>query len=300
MKKKTIAIICAALAVVVAFGLLLGSGFGFIPLLRGAQPAPEQGADWQAGAYVQTDVRFIMDICAVERAANGDPVAYHAVAPMGNTFVMVRFPAAEYENALAMKQATDDYLSGKSGMSVHLSVTGTTVKMDEETRGYMEQWFQNNAEKMSQSGLIAAVEDYSVYLNSVAIESGMVGSVRQVSVMTAVCLSAAALALLVLAVVLFIIAGIDTADKKPEKKAPAPYASYSETGVETKTETPAASEPEEEESENEPHAGADAEDEEMDDEEDADDDVEDDEEDDEEDDDTDDDAEEDEDEGNDA
>lgn len=221
-RKKTIAVVCAVVAVAAAFGLLLGSGFSFIPLLRGAEPAPAEGADLQAGAYVQADVHFVMDICAVERAANGDPVAYYAVAPMGNTFIMIRFPAGEYENALAMKQATDDYLNGLSGMGVHLTVTGTAVSMNEEAKDYLEQWFADNAEKMSQSGLIAAVEDYSVYLNDVAIESGMVGSVKQVSVMTAVCLSVAAVALLVLAVALFILAGVGAFDKKPEKKAAAP------------------------------------------------------------------------------
>ena len=50
-RKKTIAIVCAVVAVVAAFALLLGSGFGVIPLLRGAQTAPEQGADMQPGVY---------------------------------------------------------------------------------------------------------------------------------------------------------------------------------------------------------------------------------------------------------
>ena len=220
-RKKTIAIVCAVVAVVAAFALLLGSGYGFIPLLRGAQTAPEEGADMQPGAYLQTDVRFVMDICAVERTASGKPVAYYAVSPMGNTFIMIRFPAAEYENVLTMQRATDDYLKGINGMDVHLTVTGTAVNLDAETKAYLEQWFEDNAEQMSQSGLIAAVEDYSVYLGDVGIASGMVGGVRQVRVMTAVILSVAALVLLLLAVVLFILAGVGAFDKKAKQKTAA-------------------------------------------------------------------------------
>ena len=221
-RKKLIAIVCAVVAVVAAFALLLSSGFGFIPLLRGAQTAPEEGADMQPGVYLQTDVRFVMDICAVERTASGDAVAYYAVSPMGNTFIMIRFPAAEYENVLTMKQATDDYLNGINGMGVHLAVTGTAVNLSEEVKGYLEKWFEDNSEQMSQSGLIAAVEDYSVYLSDVGIESGMVGGVRQVRVMTAVILSVAALVLLLLAVALFILAGVGAFEKKEKKKTAAP------------------------------------------------------------------------------
>ena len=239
-RKKLIAIVCAVVAVVAAFALLLSSGFGFIPLLRGARPAPEEGADMQPGVYLQTDVRFVMDICAVERTASGDAVAYYAVSPMGNTFIMIRFPAAEYENVLTMKQATDDYLNGINGMGVHLAVTGTAVNLDEETKGYLEKWFEDNSEQMSQSGLIAAVEDYSVYLSDVGIESGMVGGVRPVRVMTAVILSVAALVLLLLAVALFILAGVGAFDKKEKKKAAAPAPVKAE--VPTPEEAPATEE----------------------------------------------------------
>ena len=251
-RKKTIAIICAVVAVVAAFALLLGSGFGFIPLLRGAQQAPEQGADMQPGVYLQTDVRFVMDICAVERTASGEAVAYYAVSPMGNTFIMIRFPAAEYENVLTMQQATDDYLKGINGMDVHLTVTGTAISLSAEVKGYLEKWFEDNAEQMSQSGLIAAVEDYSVYLSDVGIESGMVGGVRQVRVMTAVILSVAALVLLLLAVALFILSGVGAFDKKEQKTTAVPAAVQAEvpapeeapSSEETPEEAPAVAETE--------------------------------------------------------
>ncbi len=265
MQKKTFAIVRAVAAVVAAFALLAGSGFGFIPLLRGPETV-EEGAELQSGGFVKADVPFVMDIFGVERRDSGKAVAYYAAVPIGNTFVAVRFPASEYENALAMEEATTDCLRGdRAPMEIHLSVTGTTAVTDPAVAELLEKWFENNAQWMSSIGLITQVEDYSVYLGNITIESGRVG---RLSFGACLAMTIAAAVLLVYAVLEFVLVGAGVYNKKrvnKEMKEPAPAAAYTATGAEAGTETAAeeqsaVSEAEEEKSGDTPGA-AEAEDE---------------------------------------
>ncbi len=257
MKKKTFAVIRAVAAVVAAFALLAGSGFGFIPLLRGPETA-EEGAALQSGGFVKADVPFVMDIFGVERRDSGKAVAYYAAVPIGNTFVAVRFPASEYENALAMEKATTDCLRGeRAPMDIHLSVTGTTAATDPAVAELLEKWFEDNAQWMSSIGLITEVEDHSVYLGNITIESGRVG---RLSFGACLAMTIAAAVLLVYAVLEFVLVGAGVYNKKrvkKEEKAAAPAAAHTATGAEEQS---AAAEAAEEKSGDTPTA-AEAEDE---------------------------------------
>ncbi len=227
-RRKTFAICRAVAAVVAAFALAAGSGFSFVTLLR--QPVTlEEGADMQSGTYVEADLFYIMDICGVERTQSGKAVAYYAVAPIGNSFVLVRLPASDYDDILLMETETMSFLKGESSsMSHHLTVTGAVVKTDAAGTALLQQWFEDNAEWMSDSGVIAAVEDYSVYLGGYTIESGRVS--YNLSYSAALIMNLAALALLLYAVVEFVLVGMGVysrergKNKKKEKPAKTPAA----------------------------------------------------------------------------
>lgn len=214
-KKKTFALIRAAAAVAAAVILLACSGFAFVDLL-GSPQAVDDGSQLSDGDYVQADLAYIMDICGVEKTESGKEVAYYAIAPIGNEFVVIRFPASEYDSVLVLKGDTLNFLKGQSdSMSFHILVTGKTVETPVSVDRLLTQWFSENAEWMSQSGVIGAVEDYSQYLCAYTIEADRAGSV---SYGAAVAMSVIALILVVYAVVelVCILAGVY--NKKPGGK----------------------------------------------------------------------------------
>ena len=181
MEKKTVFALArigaAALAAVI---LLACSGWAFVCLL-GSPETITQGEELEDGKYVAADVGFIMDICGVERdKKSGEPVAYFAVAPVGDQFVLIRFPAKDYDTYAALESETMGYLYGtQSGFSFHLNVTGMARGLDETSAALLSEWFAENGSWMSRSGLIAAVENYGTYLSGYMIDTGRVGSVTR-------------------------------------------------------------------------------------------------------------------------
>lgn len=177
-KKKTFALTRIACAVLAAVILLACSGWAFIYLL-GTPAAITEGAELAAGRYVTADAGYIMDICGVEKKTGADEiVAYFAVVPIGDQFVLIRFPADQFGVISALEAQTQGYLYGTlTSLSFHLDVTGMVKELDDSTASLLSDWFTRNGAWMSQSGLIAAVENYGTYLSGYMIDTGSVGAV---------------------------------------------------------------------------------------------------------------------------
>ena len=214
-ERKTTAIWCAVIAVALAVILLACTGFGAFRLLRGPE-AVTDGKTLEDGAYVSVDLVHVMDVVGVERSASGAETAYYAAAPVGDIFVLIRFPASDAENMMKLEDATDDYLTGASdALPFRLAVTGTTRELEDDAKEILVRWFNENAEWMSRAGVLSAVTDYSIYLSPIGIDAGQVGNV---SVGLAAAAGIAA-AVLIVAAVLFILAGtgrLDRPRKNPE------------------------------------------------------------------------------------
>jgi len=166
-------------AALIAAVILLGStGWAFLDLL-GPPAEITQGAQLEEGAYVTAAVGYLMDICGVERAEGTDEaVAYYAVAPIGDQFVVLRFPASEYDTIADFEAQTQAYLYGtQSTVPFRMTVTGMARRTDETVAGLLSGWFTQNGTWMSRSGLIAEVDDYSTYLCPFMIDTGSVGTV---------------------------------------------------------------------------------------------------------------------------
>jgi hypothetical protein len=212
--KKTFALARAVTAVILAVVLLGCTGFAFVDLLGGADQVT-QGSDLIAGDYVTADLTYIMNVCGVEKTASGKEVAYYAVAPVGNQFAIIRFPASEFDTMTDLATDTMNFLEGvSSSMNFHLIVTGTAAQTDDTTAALLSQWFEDNASWMSQSGVISAVDDYSSYLCPVMIQADQVGSTGY---NTALALSILALVLVVYAVVEVICLATGVYSEKKEK-----------------------------------------------------------------------------------
>ena len=210
-KRKNAALLRAAAAVVIAVILLAATGFGAVRLMAGPERV-EQGAELKNGAYVSADLTYVMDVIGVERDGRGTGKAYHAVAPVGNTFVLIRFPASDSANMMTLEEATDAYLTGESpSMPFRLGVSGAARTMDEDAAALLAQWFNENAGWMSRTGVITAVENYGTYLSGVMIDTAGIGGV---SVTAAVAVGIAAGALLVYAAAECVLVGRGYYDKK--------------------------------------------------------------------------------------
>lgn len=179
MKKRTFAIVRAVAAVVLAAGLLFVSGFAPGLLMRDPEPVTD-GSELKNGAYVSARLEYIMDICGVERGVGGRIRAYYAIAPIGNKFVMVRFPAADGDNITALETGTRAFLLGQnSSMDFSLSVTGMVTGMDEALAQLFADWFNENGDWMSRAGVISQVNNYGDYLSGMVIDAGRVGNVSR-------------------------------------------------------------------------------------------------------------------------
>ena len=212
--RKTTAIWCAVIAAALAAVLLACTGFGAFRLVRGPETVTD-GKTLEAGAYVSVDLPYVMDIVGVERSASGAETAYYAAAPVGDVFVLFRFPASDAENMTALEKATDAYMQGESStLPFRLGVTGTARELDDDAKEILVRWFNENAEWMSKAGVLAAVEDYSIYLSAVGIDSGRAGGVPAALAAAA---GIAAAVLIAAAVVLFILAGTGRMDAKKKK-----------------------------------------------------------------------------------
>lgn len=176
-KRKNQALLRAVIAVVIALVLLACTGFGVFRLMAGPETVA-QGADLRDGTYVSVDLPYIMDVMGVEKNSGGEVTAYYATAPVGDQFVLIRFPVSEIENVHLLENATDAYLRGDNDkLPFHLTVTGAAHALDEDTSALLAQWFSENTGWMSQSGVISQNYDYETYLCRVMIESGSVAGV---------------------------------------------------------------------------------------------------------------------------
>ena len=158
--KKIFAVTRIGAALIAAVILLGCTGWAFLYLL-GSPAAITQGAELSDGAYVTADVSFLMDICGAEREeGTGEILAYFVIAPVGDQFAVLRFPAADYDTIAAFEADTQAYLYGtQAALPFHMSVTGMVKQTEEPVAALLSAWFANNVSWMSQSGLIAAVED---------------------------------------------------------------------------------------------------------------------------------------------
>ena len=214
-KRKIFAVIRGAAAVVLSFALLWITGFAVMEIIRGSVVI-EDGDELHAGEYVSADLTYIMDVCGVERRADGSAKAYFAVAPVGNKFVIVRFPASAYENVTALEAATMAFLRGEqTSIDFHMPVSGTSKHAPDEAVLLLEQWFEDNGTWMSRAGVIGTVEDYSVYLSDIMIDTGRF----RLSYAWTMVWSCASVALLLYGAAEFILAGAGVYDDKKPKKA---------------------------------------------------------------------------------
>lgn len=214
-ERKNTAVWCAVIAVALAVLMLAVTGFGAFRLLRGAE-AVADGKDLEAGTYVKAELTHVMDVVGVEKNASGTETAYYAVSPVGDTFVLVRFPASDAENMMALEKATEAYLRGESSaLPFRLGVAGAVRDMDEDTAELLARWFNENAGWMRQAGVITEVEDYGTYLSGRMIESGRVANV---SVPLAAAAGIAAALLTAGAVAVFILAGTGRLDRPAGKR----------------------------------------------------------------------------------
>lgn len=186
--KELFALTRIGAAIIAASIVLACSGWAFLFYFKSPQPI-EQGAELTRDAYVTADMEFLMDICGVERTRGGSAKAYYAIAPIGDQFVLVRFPASDYDALAEFESATQAYLAGtQRNLPFHMTVTGMSAEPGETAAALLSSWFSDNVGWMERSGLIAEVDDHSVYLCPYMIDTGSVGTVgtTAAAVMTAV------------------------------------------------------------------------------------------------------------------
>lgn len=215
MNKKTFAWTRAALALVLAVVFLAVTGFAFVDMLSG--PASiNNGAMIENGAYLEADVTFVMDIVGVEKNAAGKEVAYYAVSPVGSSFAVLRYPAADFENVSALEEETQQFLQGESlTMDFHMIVTGVAKPANDTVSGLLAEWFAENVDWMVAAGVISQEDDYSAYLSPYVIKAGAVGSMAYAPALVLTVLAALLVVYAILEAVL-VLSGVYS--KKPQKK----------------------------------------------------------------------------------
>lgn len=173
-QRKNILLGVSVFALVAAIVLYAVTGLCGFGVMAGADPVTD-GTELEKGDYVRAELSYVLDIIGTEQK-NGETLAYYAVAPIGDVFTVIRFPASEFENVNALKAATTAYLYGESKtVDFYVSVTGGVEPLDEDTAQLFADWFNDNASWMSQAGVITAVENYGTYLNGVMLCSGSIG-----------------------------------------------------------------------------------------------------------------------------
>ena len=224
MKKEKIFALCRmGVALVIAVVLLAVTGFGFVPMLTDPVEVTD-GTQLADSSYVSCDLRYVMTVCGEEVKENGDVVAYYAIAPIGNRFVVLRFPAELHSDVLSMTDATLAYLGGESSvMKIHMPVEGMVSQGSVAVYSLLSQWFESNKEWMSNAGVVGASPLAEDYLVSEVIEVDRLGAL---SGEYTVALSVLALLLVVYAVVELCFMGkkketAAKAEKKEKKEKPA-------------------------------------------------------------------------------
>ncbi len=195
----------AAAALIAAVILLGCTGWAFLYLL-GEPEKIMDGAALTDGAYVTADVDYIMDICGVDRADDtGEITAYYAVTPIGTQFAVVRFPASDGETLESFEAETRLYLYGQQKtVSTHMSVTGMARTLPEDVSPLLSGWFLDVKNRMIGSGMIAEVQDYSIYLCPCMIDADSLGAVSAGAAVTMTVIAAVLAVYAVLEIVLIL------------------------------------------------------------------------------------------------
>lgn len=215
MNKKSFAWCRAAAALVLAVVFLAVTGFAFVDMLAGPASVSE-GAAIEDGAYLETDVTFIMDIVGVEKNAAGKEVAYYAVSPVGSSFMMIRYPLIDSLGIQGLEEETRKFLEGESlDMAFRMIVTGVAVPANDTVSGMLAEWFAGNVDWMVAAGVIPQMDDYSAYISPYVIEAGTVGTM---SYGAAVVMTVLAALLVVYAIVEAVLILGGAYNKKPAKK----------------------------------------------------------------------------------
>ncbi len=216
-KEKLYALIRIVVALAAAVALLAATGFGFVPLMKGPT-AITDGQELADADYVSADLTYMMTICG-EELRGEETVAYYAIAPIGNRFVVLRFDAALLEDINTLTEATESYLGGESRvMTVHMPVKGMTEPAADEVFALLSEWFESNKDWMNAAGVVGAEPTAEEYL---AEELVRVDNAGRMSGEYTVVLSviAALLALYALVELLFMLLGGKKEPKKAEKKS---------------------------------------------------------------------------------
>ena len=217
MKKEKVFALCRmGVALVIALVLLAVTGFGFVFMLGGPAEISD-GTELADNSYVSCDLNYVMTVCGEEVKENGDVLAYYAIAPVGNRFVVLRFPAELHSDVLSMTDATLAYLGGESSvMKIHMPVRGMVSGGSVDVYSLLSQWFENNKEWMSSAGVVGAEPLAENYLVTEVIEVDRLGAM---SGEYTVALSVLAMLLVIYAVVELCFMGRKkAASAKAEKK----------------------------------------------------------------------------------
>ncbi len=216
MKRENMfALVRMGTAFLAAVILLAVTGFGFVPMLAGPTEIGD-GQELAGAGYVSADLEYVMTLCG-EEVRGEKVVAYFAIAPIGNRFVVLRFDAALKGDVEQMAAATEDYLGGESRvMTVHMPVKGMVETAGEEVYDLLRQWFEANKDWMAAAGVVGPEPTEEEYLVQELVKVDTVGSMKAAGT---VAWSVLALLLVVYALVelVFLLGG----GKKEEKPAPA-------------------------------------------------------------------------------
>jgi len=224
MKKDKIFALCRmGVALVVAVVLLAVTGFGFVYPMAGAVEVTD-GTELAGNKYVSVDLKYIMTVCGEDVKADGTAVAYYAIAPVGDQFVILRFGAQAHGDVQTLAEATMDYLSGESSvMRVHMPVRGMAAPADAAVQELLSQWFEANKDWMSAAGVVGPEPKAEDYLCGQMIRVDMAGTM---SIDYTAALSVLALLMVIYAIIelCFMLWGRKEPAKaeKKEKKAAAP------------------------------------------------------------------------------
>lgn len=167
----------AALALVLAFVLVLVSGFAFVYQLGGAT-AVTDGAQLEGKRYVSADVKWVMDVVGTETSkATGKTLYYYVVAPIGNRFALLRVDAGQLEDVKALKEETTALLVGESkAMTIHLPVSGMVAPAEQGAFSLLSSWFNKNIGWMTIAGVVGADPSAADYLVDECILVDQVGA----------------------------------------------------------------------------------------------------------------------------
>lgn len=166
----------AALALLIALGLVWASGFAFVYQLGGATEVTD-GSELKVDTYVRADIKWVMDIVGTETSrSTGKTLYYYAVAPVGNRFTLLRIGADQLADVQALKAETTALLVGESkAMSIHMPVRGMVAQAEQGAFSLLSEWFNNNVEWMTIAGVVGKDPSAADYLVDECILVDQVG-----------------------------------------------------------------------------------------------------------------------------